>query len=357
MHQSSTRMLPISINTEGVSQSFNMPRQMPADAALLLEQESLATSDTTDDDSAGNSFRFPTLKDLVDPVDEAPIGPSIAPLASLSASISIPRSAGVGSVGLGHQQLPSAVDQQIPVPNIKQQAPAVKPVISIPLPDDYVLNPDSPEALLLSLTTPRVSTFTQSSRRGDNQHHHKPASSKSEPTSPNYSVTSRNASSLQHHRHQRSAPSKRFNLPVDRFAPHSPTKYSASARASSPIKSPSSASSAGSNGFSLKLKYACSECGKAFARPSSLAQHSRVHTGERPYVCRYQGCDRSFSILSNLRRHYKIHGDDPSIREYLETLRHADEQQQQAQNQSMMSPGSNSISYADAEDEFMAEDE
>jgi hypothetical protein len=58
---------------------------------------------------------------------------------------------------------------------------------------------------------------------------------------------------------------------------------------------------------SLK-KHACNVCGKRFTRPSSLQTHSYSHTGEKPFKCDYQGCGRHFSVVSNLRRHKKIHG-------------------------------------------------
>uniref|UniRef100_A0A2K5PRP7 Zinc finger protein 837 n=1 Tax=Cebus imitator TaxID=2715852 RepID=A0A2K5PRP7_CEBIM len=46
--------------------------------------------------------------------------------------------------------------------------------------------------------------------------------------------------------------------------------------------------------------YACDECGKAFTRTSSLLQHERIHTGERPYECAFVRC-------SGLYRHQKTH--------------------------------------------------
>jgi DNA-directed RNA polymerase subunit RPC12/RpoP len=32
-------------------------------------------------------------------------------------------------------------------------------------------------------------------------------------------------------------------------------------------------------------KHKCTPCGKAFPSPSSLALHTRTHTGEKPYIC------------------------------------------------------------------------
>ncbi|OAV87451.1 hypothetical protein PTTG_02982 [Puccinia triticina 1-1 BBBD Race 1] len=49
----------------------------------------------------------------------------------------------------------------------------------------------------------------------------------------------------------------------------------------------------------------CPTCGKGFGRPSSLAQHEFIHTGERPYVCPV--CGRAFNTTSNLKRHQSLH--------------------------------------------------
>jgi uncharacterized Zn-finger protein len=67
-------------------------------------------------------------------------------------------------------------------------------------------------------------------------------------------------------------------------------------------------------------KHTCPICHKKFTRPSSLQTHMYSHTGEKrtplptnllmiAFKCEYEGCGRSFSVVSNLRRHKKIHSN------------------------------------------------
>ncbi|KAF3815108.1 hypothetical protein GH733_017384 [Mirounga leonina] len=51
--------------------------------------------------------------------------------------------------------------------------------------------------------------------------------------------------------------------------------------------------------------YVCDQCGKAFTRTSSLLQHERIHTGERPCEC--AECGKAFVRCSGLYRHQKTH--------------------------------------------------
>lgn len=80
-------------------------------------------------------------------------------------------------------------------------------------------------------------------------------------------------------------------------------------------------------------RYKCAVCSKRFTRPSSLTTHTYSHTGEvsshsashllvamslaltnmgllhkkKPHKCPVTSCGRRFSVVSNLRRHLKIH--------------------------------------------------
>lgn len=81
---------------------------------------------------------------------------------------------------------------------------------------------------------------------------------------------------------------------------------------------------------SAQKKHKCKVCDKRFTRPSSLQTHMYSHTGEKrmsttscgrdeitdyllAFACEVEGCGRHFSVVSNLRRHRKVHkGGAPS---------------------------------------------
>ncbi|KAL7676761.1 hypothetical protein ACOME3_003010 [Neoechinorhynchus agilis] len=59
------------------------------------------------------------------------------------------------------------------------------------------------------------------------------------------------------------------------------------------------------NSLLTKHKYICEICNGGFDRPSLLARHVRIHTGEKPFAC--FDCHKSFATTCALRAHARIH--------------------------------------------------
>lgn len=47
-------------------------------------------------------------------------------------------------------------------------------------------------------------------------------------------------------------------------------------------------------------------CDRRFANSSDRKKHSHVHTSDKPYNCRINGCDKSYTHPSSLRKHMKV---------------------------------------------------
>lgn len=52
-------------------------------------------------------------------------------------------------------------------------------------------------------------------------------------------------------------------------------------------------------------------CDRRFANSSDRKKHSHVHTSDKPYNCRVRGCDKSYTHPSSLRKHMKVHSKSP----------------------------------------------
>jgi hypothetical protein len=53
--------------------------------------------------------------------------------------------------------------------------------------------------------------------------------------------------------------------------------------------------------------FSCRECNRSFNRKEHLQRHERIHTGARPFACKFPGCGKSFSRCDNRDTHHQTH--------------------------------------------------
>ncbi|XP_053688597.1 myoneurin-like [Sabethes cyaneus] len=62
-------------------------------------------------------------------------------------------------------------------------------------------------------------------------------------------------------------------------------------------------------------RYKCDFCEKRFSTSGSLRIHRRTHTNERPYKCRYEGCDKEYKAGGALVKHVRaVHTNERPFR-------------------------------------------
>jgi hypothetical protein len=58
----------------------------------------------------------------------------------------------------------------------------------------------------------------------------------------------------------------------------------------------------------------CHLCGKSYAKPRFEDHFRAVHTSERPFICDYPNCQKTFSISDNLKHHIRVvHVEKPPV--------------------------------------------
>ena len=69
-------------------------------------------------------------------------------------------------------------------------------------------------------------------------------------------------------------------------------------------------------------EHQCQFCGKRFSLAQYLKEHIYIHTGEKPFMCRYPGCGKRFRQAGKLSIHKKLHMKQLYLRSHADVESH-----------------------------------
>lgn len=73
-------------------------------------------------------------------------------------------------------------------------------------------------------------------------------------------------------------------------------------------------------------------CDRRFANSSDRKKHMHVHTSDKPYFCRINGCDKSYTHPSSLRKHMKMHDTTADSNLLASSFEHSSSKQMKLSN-------------------------
>lgn len=57
-------------------------------------------------------------------------------------------------------------------------------------------------------------------------------------------------------------------------------------------------------------KFKCPICGRFLSSKQNYVDHQNIHTGAKPYLCEFQGCNMRFRQLSQYYIHSQLHNEE-----------------------------------------------
>jgi len=60
-----------------------------------------------------------------------------------------------------------------------------------------------------------------------------------------------------------------------------------------------------------KRKFACPVCTNSFTTSGHLTRHNKIHSGDKPFLCPFEGCGKKTARQDSMTQHYRMHLPKP----------------------------------------------